>query len=555
MVSLVTKTVKGHDYWYAVRSERVNGKPRIVWQQYLGSAEQIAKRLTQRPKQEITKFSSMPLGYVAAFSRVNEDLGFVEIVDRNTKKRTTGGLSVGQYLLLQLMGRVEGNLSRKAISEWYPTSIVKLMMNTPHHMNPQNLLRHLDYPTAEAIKAIEEDIARKLIELGMSPSKLIWDTTNFFTQIEKGERIPKKGKSKEHRNDRNLIGLGLVVTDDNIPFLHETFEANNHDSKVFSEVVDTIVERLQKLNVDTKKVVMILDKGNNSDDNISAVSDKTHVVGSIRYDQGEEYIRVPIENYKPIDETDNNKDRVLAYRTKGTHYGEEFTVVLNYNPKTHRKQQKKYEETKTRILEELAGLKKRIELRKRRGRPWTLKSAIRAIVDLIPLNMRSIFDYDVRKKVGRGGGLLMSFGINTVKEKMRYLSFGKLILFTDLHDWSSSDIIKAYNSKYQIEDDFKWLKNKLFIPIKPVHVRTDRHIRSHVFICLMGLLFFRYLQWKLKALNLNFSTDNLDRVLNSIRLALVRRGKEEKGRMVVEEMDVEQSRLFSALSMADFIPV
>jgi len=263
MVSLVTKTVKGHDYWYAVRSERVNGKPRIVWQQYLGSAEQIAKRLTQRPKQEITKFSSMPLGYVAAFSRVNEDLGFVEIVDRNTRKRTTGGLSVGQYLLLQLMGRVEGNLSRKAISEWYPTSIVKLMMNTPHHMNPQNLLRHLDYPTAEAIKAIEEDIARKLIELGMSPSKLIWDTTNFFTQIEKGERIPKKGKSKEHRNDRNLIGLGLVVTDDNIPFLHETFEANNHDSKVFSEVVDTIVERLQKLNVDTKKVVMILDKGNN----------------------------------------------------------------------------------------------------------------------------------------------------------------------------------------------------------------------------------------------------------------------------------------------------
>ncbi len=111
MVSLIKKTVKGRLYWYAVRSERVNGKPRIVWQQYLGSAEDIAKRLTERPKTETRRFKSMPFGHIAAMAKVNDDIGFVEIIDNNTKKRITGGLSVGQYVLLQLMGRVEGYLT------------------------------------------------------------------------------------------------------------------------------------------------------------------------------------------------------------------------------------------------------------------------------------------------------------------------------------------------------------------------------------------------------------------------------------------------------------
>ena len=39
MASLVKKMVKGHAYYYLVESGRVNGKPRIVRQQYLGTLE------------------------------------------------------------------------------------------------------------------------------------------------------------------------------------------------------------------------------------------------------------------------------------------------------------------------------------------------------------------------------------------------------------------------------------------------------------------------------------------------------------------------------------
>jgi len=41
MTTLRKKKISGNIYWYAVRSARVDGKPKIVWQRYLGTADHI----------------------------------------------------------------------------------------------------------------------------------------------------------------------------------------------------------------------------------------------------------------------------------------------------------------------------------------------------------------------------------------------------------------------------------------------------------------------------------------------------------------------------------
>ena len=40
----------------------------------------------------------------------------------------------------------------------------------------------------------------------------------------------------------------------------------------------------------------------------------------------------------------------------------------------------------------------------------------------------------------------------------------------------------------QIEGDFKWLKDRYVIPVKPVRVRPPAAVPGHVFLCVMGLL-------------------------------------------------------------------
>ncbi|MEK6629264.1 MAG: transposase, partial [Acidobacteriota bacterium] len=44
-MSLCKKVIRNHPYWYARECQRVEGKPRIVWQKYLGKAEAIVGAL------------------------------------------------------------------------------------------------------------------------------------------------------------------------------------------------------------------------------------------------------------------------------------------------------------------------------------------------------------------------------------------------------------------------------------------------------------------------------------------------------------------------------
>jgi hypothetical protein len=59
---LVGKKQDGKTYYYLTESARVNGKPRIVSQQYLGSAEEIAERLSESGPGEPDRTSHLSFG-------------------------------------------------------------------------------------------------------------------------------------------------------------------------------------------------------------------------------------------------------------------------------------------------------------------------------------------------------------------------------------------------------------------------------------------------------------------------------------------------------------
>ncbi len=47
MASLIKKTIHGKTYYYARECRRIDGRPKIVWQKYLGRADDIIAALTQ----------------------------------------------------------------------------------------------------------------------------------------------------------------------------------------------------------------------------------------------------------------------------------------------------------------------------------------------------------------------------------------------------------------------------------------------------------------------------------------------------------------------------
>ena len=274
--------------------------------------------------------------------------------------------------VLLILGRANGLISKNKTSEWFKDSFLDIIWSFPHQLNTNNFTNHMDYITDEAMNKIEEDIGKFLINQGLKPSMLFFDTTNFYTYIENGENIPQKGKSKEHRSDKNLIGLGLAVSEENIPLLHESYPGNSPDVKIFKMIFEKLVERLDALNVPTGDIVLVFDKGCNSKTNIDTVLSKMHIVGSIKKNQAEELFSVPLENYEPL-YTNRKKHQIKGYRIKKTVFGTEFTVVASYNPGSFKKQSETYKKDKIIILEKLEEIKQSVE-RIGRGKKKDLRS-------------------------------------------------------------------------------------------------------------------------------------------------------------------------------------
>ena len=103
-------------------------------------------------------------------------------------------------------------------------------------------------------------------------------------------------------------------------------------------------------------------------------------------------------------------------------------------------------------------------------------------------------------------------------------SFGKAAIITDLAaaDLADEELLKASVARWEIEEEFRWLKDRLVISIKPVWVWNDAAVPGHVFLCVMGLMLLRYLQWE--ARDPQLSVKELTERLGKIRVAVVSRG-------------------------------
>src|ERR1035437_1124516 len=118
MAYLVGKKQDGKTYYYLTESARVNGKPRIVSQQYLGSADEIALRLSEGGPGEPDRSQHLAFGDVAAVWGMLDRLGAVGIIDDVVgSRRSDAGASVGTYIALAALNRVVAPCSKLAFAD------------------------------------------------------------------------------------------------------------------------------------------------------------------------------------------------------------------------------------------------------------------------------------------------------------------------------------------------------------------------------------------------------------------------------------------------------
>jgi hypothetical protein len=109
-------------YYYLVESARVDGKPRIVSQQYLGSAAEIAEKLAGAQASAPARSQHKRFGALAAVWSVLERVGVVEVTDAVVARRADASASVGTCLALACANRIVEPCSKLGFADWWATT-------------------------------------------------------------------------------------------------------------------------------------------------------------------------------------------------------------------------------------------------------------------------------------------------------------------------------------------------------------------------------------------------------------------------------------------------
>ena len=93
---------------------------------------------------------------------------------------------------------------------------------------------------------------------------------------------------------------------------------------------------------------------------------------------------------------------------------------------------------------------------------------------------------------------------------------GFSLLITDMLDMDEKEIIKTYRNQYLVEDVFKNLKSSF--SIRPVFLKKENRIKSHMLICFFALLFTKIIHL---GLNKEYSITNIQKAIKYLRLSKV----------------------------------
>jgi len=330
--------------------------------------------------------------------------------------------------------------SKRATHRWLKT----VYRREFEFLELHHLYRALDHLVQDKEEIEEVLFARNRDLFSLNLDLMLFDTTSIYFEGRGPEGLAEYGYSREHRPDRVQVILGLLMSRDGMPVAHHVFPGNTADIAAFRYAIADLRRRFP-----IRRVVIIADRG--------VVSEL--LLEELELDGMEYNVGMPLRKWKEVREIvlsqagryHEVKDNLRVKETKVN--GHRYIVC--HNPEEEERDRKERESIVA-ILEEqlsqggLSGLVKR----KGWGRYLKVREAGKAEID--------------RERVS---------------EEARY--DGKYVLRTST-SLPGEEVALDYKSLWQVEHAFRELKSGL--EVRPVYLRTEAHVRGHIFVCFLALV-------------------------------------------------------------------
>jgi len=564
VASLYKKVVSGKPYWYLREMARVDGRPKMVSERYLGTAAEIEALLDAREAAVLPERTRhLDFGAVAAVWGLLGDLDVTGLIDQHAPAVPGLPLSPGTYLSLAVLNRVVDPCSKSEFASWWKTTAGDRFTKIPASgLDPRRFWDAMHAVPADALGEMESQLAVRVCErFGLDTSSVALDMTNFATFIATGNQrapIAQRGKAKQKRTDLRLVGLGLVVTrDGGIPLLSHAYPGDRPDVTQFPSMIKALAARHTALAAAAghpgTDMTVVFDAGQNSDANFADLATTgLHYIGSVPASDCPDLLALPAKARRPVP----GYPGLTAIDTRRSVYGTDRRAILTHSDELHAAQVTGFEATTlakaTRKLDDLAATLARGRTRRPRDK---VEEAIRDITK--DTWVRRVVRWDLTGQIP--AELRLTWHVDpAARQQLEDELFGKHVLITDHDHWPVTDVVAGYRSQSEAEFSFRQLKDRHVVSFSPMYHWSEHNIRVHVFTCVLALQIAHLLRLQAERAGLHLSVRELLAQLAGIGETVLLyptggRGRPKARRMLTETTEL-QNQLTQIFDLDRYAP-
>lgn len=518
MGTLTRKLKQGKAYWYYVESARVGGKPRVVYQVYLGTAENVVRNLQDGLRPEPLRATAREFGLPAALWLEAVDSGLWDCLMAVWPQKKQGP-SVAHYLLLAAIHRICAGGPKTEVAEWYAGTVLQRVWKfRPERFTSQafwDAFDSIDQNTAfpqDPLTQVQLAVLERWRSRSMLGDRIFaYDTTNFHTFIDtRNERcsLARRGANKQKRHDLRQVGMAYLADGaSGLGIYHHVYPGNRPDVEEFSVSLPRMLAFLEHAGLNPSQVTLVFDKGPADLVNVTQLEDLgLGWVAPVSWSEVPEKLRcLPEER---LEACPPSLPGVRASVEPCELWGTVRRCVVVQSTVFAAEQMHSLMDAIARATSALRALAR--DLAKPRERSWT-EAGIQKRLDALLAGQWLKDIIRIRAPApapGRTWDLQFHVDNGALCDILRHRA-GRTVLATNRTSWTAAQIIEAYHRQSVVEHEFRDIKNGGCCPWGPMFHWTDDKIRIHAFYTMLGMSLLNGLRLRLQQANLPLSREQL----------------------------------------------
>ena len=465
----------------------------------------LAKRLLELAgkrlvvPEDVRAVDALPWGPVLLARHLYEELHLDRIIAEHCSSRRRR-VDVAETAFVLLANRLTAPSSEHGLARWLEAMYVCDRRGRrwlpawlpPERITPDQRVRvearqlQMWYRTLDALVAGRQAIERALYDrvrdlFSLNVDLVFYDVTNtYFCRRRPKEALRRHGNPKDGKRRNVLVVLGVVMAN-GWPIAHHVFPGNTTDKETFRSVVEDLEERFG-----LRRVLVVGDCGIVSPRNLEFLSAPGRQVryllglpGRRSAEAAAVFARLDEEAWAAVDQ--GNRVQEVRLDEPDVRY-----LVVESD------ERKAYEEQlRQRDMERTAQDLQAVERAVAAGRlKQPDKIGARAARALGRHHGSRYYGWEITADGAfRFYEDPAKFAAETTRE-------GRYLLKTDDPHLAPAESVEVYKQLSDVEWAYRDLKD--VISMRPIHHRTDRRIRAHIFVATLALFLKRTLEHRLK---------------------------------------------------------